>query len=355
MRVDQPVFCPRCGYPNLLWHGVCARCGQRLLAPGVLPPAIPESPPPQQPAAVPFLRPPWAPPRPASFSRILSEFFASFGKDVLRYLGVYLILGLGIQGVLALVGLAMPAPTVPAAAPATPAEISALLGSLMQSLVSTAAVTFLVTVALTSLVAGGVTDFAIRRRAGESVRFAESLRRGIRRYPTILLAALIYGAATEGIVLLSLGLMFAGFAGLPNPAAIALLCGGSLLEILGSVLAIFFSVVLVLYAPPIMMEKSTALGGLRRSWNLTRGHRWSLLGAILVVDLIAIAISLATGDAALSLRNPVVAPLAGVLATGLTGSWIVVVASVAYDLILRESGFAPSWPSTTPGVPPTRS
>src|SRR5439155_230310 len=81
----------------------------------------------------------------------------------------------------------------------------------------------------------------------------------------------------------------------------------------------------------IMMENASAVGGLSRSWRMTRGHRWSLLGSILVVSIlggvISAAISVPLGFAA-SAGGPIVSSFVSVVSSAvvsaLVGSWIVI-------------------------------
>ena len=76
---------------------------------------------------------------------------------------------------------------------------------------------------------------------------------------------------------------------------------------------------------------------------MTRGHRWSLFGAILVASLLAGAISAAISvplTFATLAGDPIVTGFVSVvssaLASALVGSWIVILVAVAYDLIVRR-------------------
>jgi len=119
------------------------------------------------------------------------------------------------------------------------------------------------------------------------------------------------------------------------------------------VLIIYLYLALLLYAPAIMVEGASAVDSLGRSWNLTKGHKWSLFGASLVIGIIAALLSGAISLAGGLTGNLVVSVLATALATGVTGAWAAILAAVAYDLILREPR-ASLWPPAymPPSYPP---
>jgi hypothetical protein len=134
--------------------------------------------------------------------------------------------------------------------------------------------------------------------------------------------------------------------------------------VFGGVIAIFVYVSLSLFAPAIMMENLGAVGGLQRSWALTKGHRWSLLGAIILTSILGAIISFAITLPASFVGNTPVSILVSILATALAsaivGPWLVILIAVAYDLILRSPGLSYGvpplyvpWPTAPPpGSPP---
>jgi len=192
----------------------------------------------------------------------------------------------------------------------------------------------------------------------------QALRRGLARFPSILganilLGLILFGLVTIPLLLIAVALL-AGLSGATG--TIALLCGGLILFVVLGVLAIFLYVSLVLYAPAIMMENASAVGGLSRSWRMTRGHRWSLLGSILIVSIlggvISAAISVPLGFAA-SAGGPIVSAFVSVVSSAvvsaLVGSWIVILVAVAYELMVRRPtpyfGAAPPY-LAGPGIAP---
>ena len=92
------------------------------------------------------------------------------------------------------------------------------------------------------------------------------------------------------------------------------------------------------------MEDKGAVDGLTRSWKITKGHRWSLVGALFVVGILVLIITLAITLPAALIPGPVPTFVAAAIASGLVGSLSVILAGVAYDLIVRQWTFgAPPW------------
>ena len=198
---------------------------------------------------------------------------------------------------------------------------------------------------LTSAVVGGVTDFAVRRHRGESVRIMDSLTRGFHRFLSILGANLLVGLIIVALVLVPFTLIVAGAlaATTGSVASLALICGGVVaLPVLG-VFAIYVAIALSLYAPAIMVEGAHAVDSLGRSWNLTKGHKWSIFAAGLVLGLIYIVIVWVISFLGSGGGNPIADVVAGAIAAAVTGSWFTILAAVAYDLIVR-SPQPSAWP-----------
>jgi len=224
--------------------------------------------------------------------------------------------------------------------------------------------TFVVSAILSSIVTGAMTEYAIRRYRGEPMAVEQALRRGLARFPSILGANILLGLILFGLVTLPLLLILVALVAGLNGATgtIALLCGGLILFAVLGVLAIFLYVSLVLYAPAIMMENASAVGGLSRSWRMTRGHRWSLFGAILVTSILVSVISIVI-SVPLTLTSmggdPIVSAFVSVVSSAfisaLVGSWIVILVAVSYELIVRRPtpyfGAAPPY-LAGPGIAP---
>src|SRR3989454_4056974 len=187
-----------------------------------------------------------------------------------------------------------------------------------------------------------MTEYAVRRYRGESVPVERSLRRGFDRFLSILGANFLLTLLTFGLIILPLlliasGAFLVGGSGDPG-AAIALLCGGLVALAVGGIVALYLSIGLSLYAPAIMMESKTAGDGLRRSWQITKGHRWSLFGAIFIVGILALIITLAITLPAALLPGPVPTFAAGGDAAWPLGCVVGVLGGGARHLVVPPGG-----------------
>ena len=215
-------------------------------------------------------------------------------------------------------------------------------------------------IVLNSIVGGGMTEYSIRKLRGEAITLEQALRRGLEKFLSILGAALLIGVLVFAVIaipfLLLLPLAFGG-ATLDPSSALAVICGALALFVVGGIIALYIGVAMSLYAPAIMMENTNAVGGLKRSWRLTKGHWWSLFGALLIVTILGAIINAVITTPAVGLRNPVVSIVATAIATGIVGAWSVITAAVAYDLIVRERRLVPPaappyYPGPAMGYPP---
>ena len=208
---------------------------------------------------------------------------------------------------------------------------------------------------LGSLILGGVTDFAIRRHRGEAVPIMVSLNRGFSRVLSILGANLLVTVITSGVVLLWTVLITAGafelIAGGVSAGALALLCGGVIALPFIFVLVIYLSIALSLYAPAIMVEGRHAVDSLGRSWSLTKGHKWSILGAAIIVGILLVLVDGAIVFVGALSGNWVVLLTATAIGGAITGPWITILLAVAYDLVVR-SPQPTVWPPTMMPPPP---
>ena len=332
----------------------------------VTPPSAPSAP---SPAVV----PPGVPspayfvlPRRADFSSIFSGTFSVWGRNLLQYFGIYFVLTLGtallsnlLGSALANVGFMVPG------SPAFPLPLAPTTRLVV--LLASSLVTRVHGVVLGSFVLAGVTDFAVRRHRGESPTLVQSFARGTERYPSVLGANAIYALATTGLITLPELVMFASLgsiAGNPTTASagwFAALCGSVLAVLVLAVVVVYLGLALLVYAPAIVMERLPAVEGLRRSWALTKGHRWSLFAVVLVLGLLLEAVSLAVGVflpflvlTIGSLGSFIAVLVLEAAAAGITSGWFAIMPAVAYDLILRERlvyPFQPRYPYAVPYRP----
>ena len=343
--------CPACGKASAPTSTFCVKCGARLAAPA----AGPVGPPPQYPFPPPpaYGYPPqypyyaWPPPPRATFSDMLSGMFrvwaGNFVNFFVVYLGVTLATGLiGAAVSYVLFGVFTATGILPGLTP------GAAVGLLLISVVATMAISLV----LSSIVIGGMTEYAVRRFRGEPMTLRQALQRGLARFLSILGANVVVTLIIYALVLVPLLLMVPLVIFGAGDLA-ALLTGVCLLFVwlmVGAIVALYVSVSLSLYAPVIMMENASAIQGLSRSWRMVKGHWLSLFGAVLVTGVLVSIITMAITAAAALIGHPVASIIATALATGIVGSWSLILYAVAYDLILRESSVAVGMPP--PYYPP---
>jgi hypothetical protein len=121
-------------------------------------------------------------------------------------------------------------------------------------------------------------------RPGTSV--GEGLQVGIRRFLPLLGASILIGIAAF-ILMIPLALLFIGdvsAGGAVDPGRLSLFVLAFL------VISLFFWVRLMLMTPVAAIEGLGPIALIRRSWSLTRGHFWKLLGLFLIVSIIGFII-----------------------------------------------------------------
>jgi hypothetical protein len=128
-------------------------------------------------------------------------------------------------------------------------------------------------------------------RSGEGI--GDAIRIGLRRLLPLIGAALlatIFGAVLALPLFFSLG-AFAHEAGADAPLAAWL----ALLTIVWLLICLLFWVRLLLLTPVAAVEPLGPAALILRSWALTAGNFWRLLGALLVVAILSLAVLMAAG------------------------------------------------------------
>lgn len=120
----------------------------------------------------------------------------------------------------------------------------------------------------------------VRLAIGPSVSVGESITHAVRRTPSyvgaalLLLFALFLIAIPVGMVLTAMGMSFApGAAPAPNGGALFVL-------LLFLIVMLVLGVRMLVTSPVASAEGPGPIGIIRRSWRLTAGHTWRLLGFI---------------------------------------------------------------------------
>jgi hypothetical protein len=204
---------------------------------------------------------------------------------------------------------------------------------------------------LQALLVGGVAYFGVRRFRGEEVAFGDALRAGLHRFPQIVVASLVVGLATIALYLVPI-LIFLSGAATQNPL-LALIGFAAL--VIDVPIAFFLGAGLALYAPIIMLENPDPIASLRRSWALTRGRRGAIFGAQFLVGFLAVVLAVPILSPAAFLGDPVASVAAEALLTGIVGSWSILIAAAAYDLIVRPRVMYNAPPFAWPGYGPPAS
>ncbi len=300
----------------------------------------------------------YAPPVRADFSTIFSGTFRVWTENFPPLFAVYLVLGLLVGG------LSVAAAFAIYGVPYVAGGFLGVGGTTPSLSDAAAYVAYQVAIVLIawvvgSAVLGGVTDFAIRRHRGEAVPIMASMSRGFSRVLSIMGANLLVTVITSGVVLLWGVLLAVGalalVAGGVSAGGLALVCGGLVALPFVFVLVIYLWLALSLYAPTIMIEGKHAVDSLGRSWALTRGHKWSLLGAVLVVGILVVVVDGVIVFMGSIGGNWAVEVVATAIGAAVTASWIPILVAVAYDLIVRSpqpSMWPPAMMPPPPAYPP---
>lgn len=313
---------------------------------------------PVAPASYPSYPPP---PRPASFSSFLSGMFDTWKNNFWDFFLVYLILGLVTGGISA--GLSYGLFGVPATGgfvtvPATTGVSTANLGLLLLYVIAT----IVALVVVTTIVQGAMSEYSVRRFRGEAMTLGQAINRGVAKFLSIFGATLLVVLIVVGIVVVPVLVLVSLASAGAGLASIGIFILGLLVAI---IVVVYVALGLALFAPAIMIENTSAVGGLSRSWSLMRGHRASLFGAIIVASIFAgiieLAFSIPAGLTGIRAVTVVAEALAGAIVT----PWFVVLTAVAYDLLAKPyptmptggSPYMPATPTTgpfgeSPSIPP---
>lgn len=148
----------------------------------------------------------------------------------------------------------------------------------------------LIPVVFVASLIGSIAIAYLALRPGASV--AEALQHALRRFPVLLAANLLIALAISLVALPVLYMAGLGdlVAGTADPEAVAgrLVLGFLLLFLI----FIFFWIRLMLVTPAGTIEPIGPITAIRRSWELTAGHFWKLLGFVLLVGIAALVVLL---------------------------------------------------------------
>jgi hypothetical protein len=178
---------------------------------------------------------------------------------------------------IALPGVALQLAMPTAADPASPPEAGLWL--------------LLLPIVVIASIVGSIAITHLALRPGSSV--AESLQVGLRRFLPLFVASLLIGLVA-GLVFVVLAMLLVGGSlaeAEANPVAVM----GPLLLVfaLVFVLSMAIWIRLMLMTPIATAEALGPIGIIRRSWALTAGHFWKLLGLMILLIVVALVVMIA--------------------------------------------------------------
>jgi hypothetical protein len=181
------------------------------------------------------------------------------------------------------------------------------------------------------------TTYAVSRRyLDEPATVGESYRAAFTKWRSLVAMILLLGL----VVLASVAAVFVGF--LSGAAAVA-----AVLVIAAFGCAIVVLVRSTVGAQAIVIEGVSGRGGLRRSWALTRGFFWRIVGILLLLGLLQAIVGTVftlpllalTSSASLDVRQMVSQAVSAVSAIFVAPVSLVTLTLLYYDLRIRREGF----------------
>jgi hypothetical protein len=182
----------------------------------------------------------------------------------------------------------------------------------------------LLPVAIVLTLIGNIAISRLALRTGTSV--AESLQHGARRFFTLFLAALLTGLALMAVALPVI-ILLAGIATASGNPAIA--ASGAILFL---PIFAFVWTRLILMTPIAAAEEGGPVAVIRRSWSLTAGNFWPLLGFLALLVLVALIVSMAVGV----VFGSIIVLAAGQPLPGTLSAWLILIVSALVQAMLSS-------------------
>jgi hypothetical protein len=203
-----------------------------------------------------------------------------------------------------------------------------LIGQLAVAVLPALAVSLLLTIIVQAILAGLIAPIIARGVAGQQITAGQAWRAAAPRLPSLLLATLL-------VVLISLGpaaivaLILLAASAANAPAAVYVAIG--LPGLPGAVvLGIWFSTMLSMVTPVVVLEEASAARALARSWRLVQRSFWRIFGILLLAGLIVL-IAGAILQLPFTFIGSLVSPGAGFSA----GTIIAVIGAIAAGAVTR--------------------
>ena len=301
--------------------------GYQQRAPG--PPGYGQPPPGQWPRfseAAP--KPGVIPLRPLGLGEILDGAFASIRRNPKAVLGLAAVV-MTIAAVISatitrtllnLGGLNLPSP----GQQLTAAQATHLVGRIVAVVVPAFGLTLLLTFIVQAILAGLLAPIIARGVSGQQISAADAWRATRPRLPSLLLATLLVLLAGLGpLLILGLIVGIAFLAGAPA-AVYAVL---ALLGLVALVLTIWFSTMLSLVTPVVVLENESPGRALARSWRLVTKSFWRVFGITLLAGII---VAIAGGILQLPFTF-----LGAVSGSGIVATVVLVIGAIAAGTVTR--------------------
>ena len=266
--------------------------------------------------------------RPLGVSEILDGAFASIRRNPKAILGLAAVV-MTISAVLSAVitrtllnlgSINLPSP----GQQLTPAQATHLIGRFVTVALPAFGVTVLLTYIVQAILAGLLAPIIARGVGGQQISAADAWRATRPRLPSLLLATLLVLLAGLGPLLI-VGLIagVAALAGAPAPVYAVI----ALLGLVALVLTIWFSTMLSLVTPVVVLENASPGRALARSWRLVNRSFWRVFGITLLAGLIV-----AIAGGILQLPFTLLGAAAG---SGIGGTVILVIGAIAAGTVTR--------------------
>jgi hypothetical protein len=266
--------------------------------------------------------------RPLGVGEILDGAFASIRRNPKAILGLAAVV-MTISAVISatitrtllnLGGLNLPSP----GQQLTPAQATHLVGRIVAVVVPAFGLTLLLTFIVQAILAGLLAPIIARAVSGQQISAADAWRATRPRLPSLLLATLLVLLAGLGpLLILGLIVGIAFLAGAPA-AVYAVL---ALLGLAALVLTIWFSTMLSLVTPVVVLENESPGRALARSWRLVTRSFWRVFGITLLAGII---VAIAGGILQLPFTF-----LGAVSGSGIVATVVLVIGAIAAGTVTR--------------------
>ncbi len=266
--------------------------------------------------------------RPLGVGEILDGAFASIRRNPKAILGlaaVVMTISAVISAVITRTLLNLGSINLPSQGQQlTPAQATHLIGRLVAVALPAFGVTVLLTYIVQAILAGLLAPIIARAVSGQQISAADAWRATRPRLPSLLLAALLVLLAGLGPLLI-VGLIAgaAALAGAPAPVYAVI----AALGLVALVLTIWFSTMLSLVTPVVVLENANPGRALARSWRLVNRSFWRVFGITLLAGLIV-----AIAGGILQLPFTLLGAAAG---SGVGTTVIIVIGTIAAGTVTR--------------------